>query len=159
MNMDTYILSVCGAAILSAVAAILLPESKLGKFIGGMIRIFCLLVIVLPLPSLIGGFLSPEEGENTSAQMPLDEEFMQKMFSLQMEGREELIADRLEAELGIVVSARMVWGLVEYECKIKQIEVSIENFGIYGEDEHIFVIEQVKSIVFAMYGEEVVVYE
>lgn len=157
--MDTYILSVCGAAILSAVAAILLPESKLGKFIGGMIRIFCLLVIVLPLPSLIGGFLSPEEGENTSAQMPLDEEFMQKMFSLQMEGREELIADRLEAELGIVVSARMVWGLVEYECKIKQIEVSIENFGIYGEDEHIFVIEQVKSIVFAMYGEEVVVYE
>ncbi len=157
--MDTYILSVCGAAILSAVAAILLPESKLGKFIGGMIRIFCLLVIVLPLPSLIGGFLSPEEGENTSAQMPLDEEFMQKMFSLQMEGREELIADRLEAELGIVVSARMVWELVEYECKIKQIEVSIENFGIYGEDEHIFVIEQVKSIVFAMYGEEVVVYE
>lgn len=157
--MDTYILSVCGAAILSAVAAILLPESKLGKFIGGMIRIFCLLVIVLPLPSLIGGFLSPEEGKNTSAQMPLDEEFMQKMFSLQMEGREELIADRLEAELGIVVSARMVWELVEYECKIKQIEVSIENFGIYGEDEHIFVIEQVKSIVFAMYGEEVVVYE
>ena len=31
--------------------------------------------------------------------------------------------------------------------------------GIYGKDEHIFVIEQVKNTVFAMYGEEVVVYE
>lgn len=152
-------MSVCGAAILSAVAAILLPESKLGKFIGGIIRICCLLVIVLPLSSLIGGFLSPEEGEDTSAQMPLDEEFMQNMFSLQVEGREKLIEERLEAELGIGVSARMVWELVEYECDARQIEVTIENFGIYGEDEHIFVIEQVKSIVFAMYGEEVVVYE
>ncbi len=158
--MDTYILSVCGAVILSAVAAILLPEGRMGKFIGGIVKIFCLLIIVLPLPSMLEGIL-PSEGEdsNVSTEMPLDETFLQKMFSLQMERQEKLICERLEGEFEIVVSARILWELVDCECKIKQIEISIEDFGIYGKDEHIFVIEQVKNTVFAMYGAEVVVYE
>lgn len=157
--MDTYILSVCGAVILSAVAAMLLPEGRLGKFIGGILKIFCLLIIVLPLPSMLEGIL-PERGETEiSAEMPLDETFLNKMFSLQMERQEQLIDERLEGEYGIVVSSQIVWELVGYECEIKQIEIGVEDFGIYGKDEHIFVIEQVKNTVFAMYGEEVVVYE
>lgn len=157
--MDTYILSVCGAVILSAVAAMLLPEGRLGKFIGGILKIFCLLIIVLPLPSMLEGIL-PEKGDTeVSAETPLDETFLNKMFTLQMERQEQLIDERLEGEYGIVVSSQIVWELVGYECKIKQIEIGIEDFGIYGKDEHIFVIEQVKNTVFAMYGEEVVVYE
>lgn len=157
--MDTYILSVCGAVILSAVAAILLPEGRLGKFIGGILKIFCLLIIVLPLPSMLQGIF-PDGGEtDVSAEMPLDETFLNKMFTLQMERQEQLIDERLEGEYGIVVSSQIVWELVGYECKISQIEISIQDFGIYGKDEHIFVIEQVKNTVFAMYGEEVIVYE
>ena len=157
--MDTYILSVCGAVILSAVAAMLLPEGRLGKFIGGILKIFCLLIIVLPLPSILEGILPEKEDAEVSAEMPLDETFLNKMFTLQMERQEQLIDERLEGEYGIVVSSQIVWELVGYECKIKQIEIGIEDFGIYGKDEHIFVIEQVKNTVFAMYGEEVVVYE
>ena len=157
--MDTYILSVCGAVILSAVAAMLLPEGRLGKFIGGILKIFCLLIIVLPLPSMLEGILPEKEDTDVSAETPLDETFLNKMFSLQMERQEQLIDERLEGEYGIVVSSQIVWELVGYECEIKQIEIGIEDFGIYGKDEHIFVIEQVKNTVFAMYGEEVVVYE
>ena len=108
---------------------------------------------------MLEGILPEKEDAEVSAEMPLDETFLNKMFTLHMERQEQLIDERLEGEYGIVVSSQIVWELVGYECKIKQIEIGIEDFGIYGKDEHIFVIEQVKNTVFAMYGEEVVVYE
>ena len=38
--MKTYILGVCGAVILSALIFLLLPDGKLGKFIGGVRAVY-----------------------------------------------------------------------------------------------------------------------
>ena len=59
----------------------------------------------------------------------------------------------MEEQFGLVVKTQIVWECVEYAYTVKQVSVKIENFGIYGEEEHIFVIEQVKSRVMEMFSE------
>ena len=71
--MQAYILGVCGAVVISALITILLPEGKTGKFIGGILKLFCVAVMLLPVPALLrevgvtgggnGGEMQPDEDE------------------------------------------------------------------------------------------------
>ena len=45
--MRAYILGVCGAVIISALLFLLLPGGKLGKFIGGILKLFCVAVMLI----------------------------------------------------------------------------------------------------------------
>lgn len=157
--MEGYILAVCGAVILSALVTILLPEGKTGKFINGMLRVFCVAVMLVPLCGLFEKFGAPSLPEGGSEEVALDESFMERVFSEQALAQAEALETSLSEDPGISVSAEILWECVEYAYTVREVRIEIENFGIYGEDEHIFVIEQVKNTVFAMYGEEVVVYE
>ena len=53
----------------------------------------------------------------------------------------------------------ILWTYAEYAYNVTELQIKIENFGIYGEDEHIFVIEQVKNRISELTSAEVAVYE
>lgn len=159
--MQTYILSVCGAVIISALVMILLPEGKLGKFVQGILRLFCLFVVTMPLFSLVASWkdgnvqLPGTEGEGAV----LDEEFISYVFSQRAEEEETAWCDYISEEFEVRVSAEVLWEFVDYAYKVTRIKIKIEDFGIYEEDEHIFVIEQVKERISGMVSAEVEVYE
>lgn len=160
--MQGYILAVCGAVILSALVSILLPEGRIGKFVNGMLKVFCVLVMLLPLYELIAGLSAPETGgAETEAAAELDEPFLDRMFAERAREQEGELAFALSQDPGVEVSAEILWKRVEYAYEVYEVRVKIENFGIYGEDEHIFVIEQVEERVSELMGKspEVVVYE
>ena len=71
--MEGYILAVCGAVILSALVTILLPEGKTGKFINGMLRVFCVAVMLVPLYGMFEKFGAPSLPEGGSEEVALDE--------------------------------------------------------------------------------------
>ncbi len=159
--MQTYILSVCGAVILSALVMILLPEGKLGKFVQGILRLFCLFVVTMPLFSLVaswkdGNIQLPETDEEETI---LDEEFISYVFSQRAEEEEAAWCEYVNEEFGVRISAEVLWEFVDYAYKVTRIKIKIEDFGIYEEDEHIFVIEQVKERISGMVSAEVEVYE
>lgn len=154
MNMQNYILSVSGAVLIAAIATILLPESKIGKFINGIMKVFCLLIIFLPLPGLAKTIFGKEAPSfAVSGELEPDDAFLDYMFSARAREQEESVEAVLEEQFGLVVKTQIVWECVEYAYTVKQVSVKIENFGIYGEEEHIFVIEQVKSRVMEMFSE------
>lgn len=159
--MQGYILAVCGAVILSALVSILLPEGRIGKFVSGMLKVFCVLVMLLPLYELISGLSAPEaETGSTQSSIELDESFIDGMFAERARVQEDELALALSQDPGVCVSAEVLWKSVEYAYEVYEVRIKIENFGIYGEDEHIFVIEQVEERVSELMGSpEVVVYE
>ena len=160
--MQGYILAVCGAIILSALVSILLPEGRIGKFIGGIMKVFCVLVMLLPLYELVSGLSAPEPEEGaTESSVELDEDFIDGMFAERAQAQAEDLELALAEDPGIAVCAEVLWERVEYSYTVREVRVKIENFGIYGEDEHIFVIEQVEERVSELMGNipEVVVYE
>lgn len=159
--METYILSVCGAVLVSAVAVILMPEGKIGKFLDGILKLFCMLVILLPIPGLLGTFLNNDGGaEGSAGEVSMDSDFIGYVFSMRAESEEEALCQKLNQEYGIGVQAQILWEYAEYAYNVTKVLVKIENFGIYGEEEHIFVIEQAKECAESMFPDaEVEVYE
>ena len=158
--MHAYILSVCGAVILSALVTILLPEGRLGKFVQGILRIFCLFVVTMPLFSFVS---SAKDGdirlpETETGGLVLDEEFIGYVFSRRAEEEEKAWRDYIAEEFGVRCAAEVLWEFVDYAYKVTRIRIKIEDFGIYEEDEHIFVIEQVEKRISGMVSAEVEVY-
>ncbi len=158
--MEKYVLAVCGAVILSALVTILLPEGKIGKFVNGMLKVFCVFVMLVPLYNLFADFSLPAAGESSS-EIELDGQFIDAVYSARAEQQAKALEETLAEEQGVQIAAEISWKCVEYAYEIEQVRVKIEDFGIYGEDEHIFVIEQVESRITELVGDkpEVIVYE
>lgn len=144
--MQAYIWAVCGAAIISALAAILLPEGKIGKFINGILKLFCLAVMLTPLFGLFGEFSEKlPSGGDDSAETELDSDFIDYMFGRRAEENAAELEKLLEEEFGVAVSAEILWDYAEYAYNVTDVNIKIENFGMYGDDQHIFIIGQVAS--------------
>ena len=159
--MQGYILAVCGAVILSALITILMPEGKIGKFINGILKLFCVAVMLLPLPSALQKIGAIGMPEGTEASLPLDTEFIEAMFESRAREQQNKIQTELEEEYEITVDIQVLWERNAYEYVVPQVKVKIVDFGINGEDRHIFVIEQVRKRVSEWFGNktEVIVVE
>ena len=162
--MSEYIWAVSGAAIISALAAILLPEGRIGKFIKGILKLFCLAVMLTPLFSVAEQFLNGDlgavAGGGDSSVSELDEQFIDAVFDSRAKEQAKEIDALLEDEFSVAVSAEVVWESVEYAYRVTDVNIKIENFGMYGSDEHIFIIGQIKDRVQELLPEaEVNVYE
>lgn len=159
--MQAYIWAVCGAVIISALAAILLPEGKIGKFINGILKLFCLAVMLTPLFGLFGQFngdFLPDGGD--SSQSELDDSFIEYMFGRRAEEEADALEDLLEEEFAVGVSTEILWDYAEYAYNVTEVNIKIENFGMYGNDEHILVIGRIESRTQELLPEaEVNVYE
>lgn len=158
--MKEYILAVCGAVILSALALILLPEGKTGKMINGMLKLFCLLVMLVPLLAMFregGSIVNIFQGEEAVAQP--DAAFVEYMFARRAEQEEGLLEADVYEAYGVQAYAEIEWESIDYAFTVRNVQVKIQDFGIYGEDEHIIIIEQIEERVGTRYeGAEVSVY-
>ena len=142
--MKAYILSVCGAVIISSLAVILLPEGRMGKFINGILKLFCLLIMLIPLFSLLRDFSMPDQDENTSG-IVLDENFIDYFYSQQASQEEEWLAELMKEEFSVSADVQIEWDSVEYAYERSKVNVKIENFGMHGDDEHILIISEIKA--------------
>lgn len=158
--MKEYILAVCGSVVISALITLLLPEGKMGKFIGGILKLFCLLVMLMPLFQMFEKY-RPWDGEvETSGEYEPDENFLMQAFKLQAEMREREIEEEIAKEFSVDVDAELLWEYADYACNVTEIKIKIEDFGIYEENEHIFVIQQIEKYLLERTEQaEVTVYE
>lgn len=151
--MKAYILAVCGAAIISALVTVLLPEGRTGKFINGILKLFCLLVMLVPLLFLFTdpGEVFPDSGGET--EMEYDEGFIDYMFSRLAEEEEAAVETYIEEEFSVIADAEVGWKNVEYAFTVSELSVTVKDFGIYTDGEHIFIIEQIAERMEKLYSE------
>ena len=159
--MQAYIWAVCGAIVISALATILLPEGKIGKFIHGILKLFCLAVMLTPLFGLLQqaeGFF-PSGGE-TEISAGLDDAFMEYMFGRRAEEEEVELKKQLEEEFAVAVEADIMWKISEYAYTVTNVHIKVKNFGMYGNDEHILIIGRIENRTQELFpNAEVYVYE
>lgn len=144
--MREYVLGVCGAVLISALVTLLLPEGKTGKFIHGILKLFCLVVILVPLLAFFKNF-SLSSGGSTESSMTLDENFIEYAAQERAESDGKALKSELEQIYKVVVKVRVVWEIDENIYIITGVEIKIEDFGIYENDEHIIIIDQIAEYV------------
>ncbi len=115
---SSWLLSIVGVILLSVLSEFVLPEGQMNKYIKGIFSFVILLVIIMPLPKILG------------KDFNLSKFFGQEQV-LQEDYLYQLNIDKLSA-LSEDVSKRMK------ECGYEEVEVSInanvlsENLEIYG---------------------------
>ncbi len=145
--MKAYILSVCGAVLISALVTLLMPEGRSGKFIGGILRLFCLLAILAPLLAFVRSDL-PDL--SSSAQSAPDGAFIEYFYGRYAKEQGKMLEKTLEEEFSLSLNVQIGWEIDGYSYHLSEVAVEVENFGMYGEGEHILVISELESRVRAL---------
>ena len=146
--MKAYVLSIAGVVLLSAVAAIISPSGKMGKFIKGMTKLMTLLVILSPLISWVSG---KQTFALETASVQEDKSYLFRCARLLEQQDEEEIVIWLEEEFSVTAAAE-VTRAAEVGFAREKIVVKILDFGIIGQDAHINTVSNVKDGLEAKYG-------
>ena len=135
--MSAYILSICGAVILSALVTIIMPEGKIGKFINGVLKILCVFIMLVPLVNWVSDLKFEGKGEGNETEVSLDEDYLDYFFGKQV----------VEKEFSIKVLIVTDWECADYAFSVRKVQINIKDFGMNGNDEHIMIIEQLRTRV------------
>lgn len=145
--MSAYILCICGAVMISALITIIMPEGKLGKFINGILKIFCVFVMLVPLVNWVSNLRYGDIKENSAVQVSLDENFLGYFFQKRADVFSEDIRAFVEKEFSVEVSVVTDWECADYAFSVRKVKINIKNFGMNGKGEHIMIIEQIRTRV------------
>jgi len=145
--MSSYILSVCGAVIISALVSIIMPEGKTGKFINGIVKIACVLIMVSPIISWVYKLKGEKSQSVNNIKVDIDDDFLNYFNNVKAEELEKDIKKIIENQYDIEVFVEIDWQISNYAFTLKKVLINIKNFGIYKKDEHIIIIEQIQTIV------------
>ena len=145
--MKTYLLTLTGAILLSAIVSILISDGKMGRFVKGMTRLFVFSIVIVPLVSLFG----KKSFDFSTGNIGTDENYLLKCAALLSEKDEEIITNYLFEEYSLVAET-IVERSASGKFACKKITVKINDFGIFGQDEHIDMINRIKTDIEEKYG-------
>lgn len=145
--MKAYILSIAGIILLSAVFTIVLPGGKMGKFLKGMLKTATILVLLAPFVSWAGG----KGFDFQTSDMIMDEKYLAYCAQSISEQDEKEIGAALKNNFGVTVEVS-----VERDSgspfSVKKMQIKIIDFGINEENEHIIIVDKIKSTLEKKYG-------
>lgn len=145
--MKTYILAIVGIVLVSAVITMIAPAGKMGKFLKGATKLAILFVLLLPVKSLLSdGSLTVSGGD-----MALDRDYLAHCARRLGEEDAAAIVISLEEDYGVTAAAKVERN-ADATFSYQKIVVRILDFGISGEDEHIYMIEKIESELESYYG-------
>lgn len=146
--MKAYILSVVGAVLLSAVIAVIAPSGKTGKFLRGATRLVTLFVLLSPLKELLG---ETPLSVGSSSSLQADEEYLSYCARELAAEDEQAIGAWIREEYGAESVVRVERN-ADATFSYQKIQVTILDFGIYEQDEHIHISEQIEAALETRYG-------
>lgn len=152
--MKTYILSIAGVILLSAVVAMIAPNGKMGAFVRGMMKLLILAVVVTPLISV----MKKGDFDFSSSELATDGAFLEQCAELVSTGDEAEINAFIEETYAVTALSAAVRS-ADGRYALEKITVKITDFGIFGQDEHIDIIREIKEGLEERYGCTAEVYE
>ena len=147
--MKTYILSIAGVVLLTAIISIVVPNGKMGKFIQGMGKLLTLTVMIAPFATLF----TKQKGELafSSANIAADERYLVSCARILSERDEEEIKKALNDEFSVTAEVEVERGKTA-GFPSEKITVKITDFGIIEQDKHIDIIDKIQGALEKKYG-------
>lgn len=145
--MTRYILAIVGVVLVSAIITIIAPGGKMGRFLKGATKLATLVVMLSPLANLTSG-----EGLTFSVtQLQTDEGYLAHCAGELAQKDADAIAIWIDETYGVTASAQ-VERSTDATFSYQKIAVVIIDFGIYEQEERIYISEQIQSVLQSRYG-------
>lgn len=145
--MKTYILSIAGLILVTAVVAVIVPSGKMGKFIRGILKTVTLAVLLAPFVNWAGGGEFSFEG----GSLDVDSAYLERCADMISESDEREISLYLKSDFD-VTSEVSVERDTNSPFSVKKLHIKISDFGINGEGEHINIVSKIKAALETKYG-------
>ena len=146
--MKTYILSIVGAVLISAVITMVSPGGKMGKFVKGGMKLFTLVVLIAPF---VSWFRSGQLSLTTGVLGEDDGYYAACAEMLAKQDEEEIVA-AVREEFGVEATAE-VRRRADATFAREKITVKISDFGISGQGEHKDITGRVQAFLIEQYGD------
>lgn len=134
-SISAWIISIAGVIALSVVVELLLPEGSLNRYIRAIFSFIVVLVIIAPIPTLVGKEFS-YENIKIEEGFTLQEDYIYQLNVYKTEALQESISLEIKNSGydGVVVSVSSEKSSSEF--KIKDIFVELDNLVILDKAKH-----------------------
>lgn len=163
-DISTWILSIAGIICISVIVELILPEGQMNKYIKGIFSFIVILVIIMPIPKLIGSNFDFSNILNYENSVNVDEDYIYQLNLNKL----NLLKEDIESEINKYgyenVSVYINCNIFENKMNFKSITVDLNSLVISENAEHKDITKIKKDITniilsFIQIDEEEILYD
>lgn len=163
-DISTWILSIAGIICISVIVELILPEGQMNKYIKGIFSFIVILVIIMPIPKLIGSNFDFSNILNYENSVNVDEDYIYQLNLNKLNLLKEDIETEINKHGYENVSVYINCNIFENKMNIKSITVDLNSLVISENAEHKDITKIKKDITniilsFIQIDEEEILYD
>ncbi len=145
-TLSGWVLSIAGVVSLSVIVELIMPEGNLNKYIRGVFSFIIMLVIIAPLPSLVGKNFD-FSNISLEGQYQLQEDYIYQMNVYKTQALQNDISNQIKQSGYDNVVVSVSSENYSSQFKIKAIYVELANLVINGQAQHTNIVDIEKEIL------------
>lgn len=163
-DISTWILSIAGIICISVIIELILPEGQMNKYIKGIFSFIVILVIIMPIPKLIGSNFDFSNILNYENSVNVDEDYIYQLNLNKLNLLKEDIESEINKHGYENVSVYINCNIFENKMNFKSIIVDLNSLVISENAEHKDITKIKKDITniilsFIQIDEEEILYD
>ena len=163
-DISTWILSIAGIICISVIVELILPEGQMNKYIKGIFSFIVILVIIMPIPKLIGSNFDFSNILNYENSVNVDEDYIYQLNLNKLNLLKEDIESEINKHGYENVSFYINCNIFENKMNFKSITVDLNSLVISENAEHKDITKIKKDITniilsFIQIDEEEILYD
>lgn len=163
-DISMWILSIAGIICISVIVELILPEGQMNKYIKGIFSFIVILVIIMPIPKLIGSNFDFSNILNYENSVNVDEDYIYQLNLNKLNLLKEDIESEINKHGYENVSVYINCNIFENKMNFKSITVDLNSLVISENAEHKDITKIKKDITniilsFIQIDEEEILYD
>ena len=143
---SSWVLSLVGVVIITAIVEIILPESNIGKYVKGILALFTIFIMISPVTSVnIGDLYNSEEYETL-----IDDDFLTGVNVERVNFYKTQIIEKLNKNGIDKVVINIDWETNNGVLKINNVFVNLCDMVINNNDKNIDIYNNIKKIIISV---------
>ncbi len=143
---SSWVLSLVGVVIITAIVEIILPESNIGKYVKGILALFTIFIMISPVTSVnIGDLFNSEEYEAL-----IDDDFLTGVNVERVNFYKTQIIEKLNKNGIDEVVINIDWETNNGILKINNVFVNLCDMVINNNDKNIDIYNNIKKIIISV---------
>ena len=143
---SSWVLSLVGVVIITAIVEIILPESNIGKYVKGILALFTIFIMISPVTSVnIGELFNSEEYEAL-----IDDDFLTGVNVERVNFYKTQIIEKLNKNGIDKVVINIDWETNNGVLKINNVFVNLCDMVINNNDKNIDIYNNIKKIIISV---------
>ena len=135
-DISSWIMSIAGIICISVIIELVLPDGQMNKYIKGIFSFIVILVIIMPIPKLIGSNLDFSNIFDYDSNINVDEDYLYQLNLDKLNLVKEDIENEIEKHGYENVSIYINCNIFENQMNFKSITVDLTSLVISENAEH-----------------------